>query len=242
MIEIRNLHKSFNDLDIIKGVDLKIKRGEVVSIIGSSGSGKSTLLRCINFLEKKDKGEILFNGKVVHDIPHEINQLRKKVGMVFQNFNLFPNMTVLQNIMSGPKIIKKIETKEAEKIAKEFLGKVGLADKADVYPAMLSGGQKQRIAIARTLAMNPDVILFDEPTSALDPELVGEVLLVMKELAQMGMTMIIVTHEMAFANEVSDRVVFLNDGDIAEIGTPDEIFNNPQHEKLKSFLNSINLV
>ncbi len=242
MIEIRNLHKSFNNLDVIKGVNLKIERGEVVSIIGSSGSGKSTLLRCINFLEKKDKGEILFNGKVVRDTPHEINQLRKKVGMVFQNFNLFPNMTVLQNVMSGPKIIKKIETKKAEKIAKEFLGKVGLSDKADVYPAMLSGGQKQRIAIARTLAMNPDVILFDEPTSALDPELVGEVLLVMKELAQMGMTMIIVTHEMAFANEVSDRVVFLNDGDIAEIGTPDEIFNNPKHEKLQSFLNSINLV
>lgn len=241
MIEIRDLYKSFNDLEVIKGVSLKIERGEVVSIIGSSGSGKSTLLRCINFLEKKDRGEILFDGKVVQKTQHEINNLRKKVGMVFQNFNLFPNMTVLQNVMSGPKIIKKMPSEQAKTIAKKFLSKVGLEEKADTYPAMLSGGQKQRIAIARTLAMNPDVILFDEPTSALDPELVGEVLVVMKELAQMGMTMIIVTHEMAFANEVSDKVVFLNEGKIAEIGTPDEIFNNPKHEKLQSFLNTINL-
>lgn len=242
MIEVRDLYKSFNNLDVIRGVNLKVERGEVVSIIGSSGSGKSTLLRCINFLEKKDGGKILFDGQVVEKTPHEINQLRKRVGMVFQNFNLFPNMTVLQNVMSGPKIIKKISAEKAEKIAREFLNKVGLEDKADTYPAMLSGGQKQRIAIARTLAMNPDVILFDEPTSALDPELVGEVLLVMKELAEMGMTMIIVTHEMAFANEVSDKVVFLNEGTIAEMGTPNEIFNNPKHEKLKTFLSSINLV
>lgn len=241
MIEVRDLYKSFNNLEVIKGVTLKVERGEVVSIIGSSGSGKSTLLRCINFLEKKDRGEIVFDGKVIGKAPHEINQLRKRVGMVFQNFNLFPNMTVLENVMSGPKIIKKMKVEKAEEIAREFLNKVGLEDKADTYPAMLSGGQKQRIAIARTLAMSPDVILFDEPTSALDPELVGEVLMVMKELAKMGMTMIIVTHEMAFAKEVSDKVVFLNEGKIAEMGTPNEIFNNPKHEKLQSFLCSINL-
>lgn len=241
MIEVCDLYKSFNNLEVIKGVTLKVERGEVVSIIGASGSGKSTLLRCINFLEKKDRGEIVFDGKVIGKTPHEINQLRKRVGMVFQNFNLFPNMTVLENVMSGPKIIKKMKVEKAEEIAREFLNKVGLEDKADTYPAMLSGGQKQRIAIARTLAMSPDVILFDEPTSALDPELVGEVLLVMKELAKMGMTMIIVTHEMAFAKEVSDKVVFLNEGKIAEIGTPNEIFNNPKHEKLQNFLSSINL-
>lgn len=241
MIEVNDLYKRFNNLEVIKGVSLKVERGEVVSIIGSSGSGKSTLLRCINFLEKKDGGEIIFDGQVIGKSPHEINQLRKRVGMVFQNFNLFPNMTVLENVMSGPKIIKKMKSEKAEEIAREFLNKVGLEDKVDTYPAMLSGGQKQRIAIARTLAMNPDVILFDEPTSALDPELVGEVLLVMKELAKMGMTMIIVTHEMAFANEVSDKVVFLNEGKIAEMGTPNEIFNNPKHEKLQSFLSSINL-
>ncbi|BCZ44468.1 peptide ABC transporter ATP-binding protein [Clostridium gelidum] len=241
MIEVRDLYKSFNNLEVIKGVNLKVERGEVVSIIGSSGSGKSTLLRCINFLENKDSGEIIFDGQVVGKTPYEINLLRKKVGMVFQNFNLFPNMTVLENVMSGPKIIKKMKSEKAEEIAREFLNKVGLEEKADTYPAMLSGGQKQRVAIARTLAMNPEVILFDEPTSALDPELVGEVLLVMKELAKMGMTMIIVTHEMAFANEVSDKVVFLNEGNVAEIGTPNEIFNNPKHEKLQSFLSSINL-
>lgn len=239
MIEVQNLYKSFDNLKIIKGINLKINRGEVVSIIGSSGSGKSTLLRCINFLEKKDSGEIIFDGQVIDNTPYEINVLRKKVGMVFQHFNLFPNMTVLENVMSGPKIIKKMSLKEAENIAREFLSKVGLEDKADTYPAMLSGGQKQRIAIARTLAMNPDVILFDEPTSALDPELVGEVLQVMKELASGGMTMIIVTHEMAFANEISDRVVFLNEGTIAEIGTPNEIFSNPKHEKLQTFLSTI---
>lgn len=239
MIEVRNLYKSFDKLKIIKGINLKINRGEVVSIIGSSGSGKSTLLRCINFLEKKDSGEIIFDGQVIDNTPREINLLRKKVGMVFQHFNLFPNMTILENVMSGPKIIQKMPHEEAENIAREFLIKVGLEDKADTYPAMLSGGQKQRIAIARTLAMNPDVILFDEPTSALDPELVGEVLQVMKELASGGMTMIIVTHEMAFANEISDRVVFLNEGTIAEMGTPNEIFSDPKHEKLQTFLSTI---
>lgn len=239
MIQVRNLYKSFDNLKIIKGINLKVNRGEVVSIIGSSGSGKSTLLRCINFLEKKDSGEIIFDGQVIDNTPYEINSLRKKVGMVFQHFNLFPNMTVLENVMSGPKIIKKMSHKEAENIAREFLSKVGLEDKADTYPAMLSGGQKQRIAIARTLAMNPEAILFDEPTSALDPELVGEVLQVMKELARGGMTMIIVTHEMAFANEISDRVVFLNEGTIAEMGTPNEIFSNPKHEKLQTFLSTI---
>ena len=241
MIEIRNLHKRFNDLEVLKGIDLKINAGEVVSIIGSSGSGKSTLLRCINFLEKKDKGEIRFKGKKIGSSLHEINILRKKVGMVFQNFNLFPNMTVLENVMSGPKIVKKMEVDECKKIAEYFLNKVGLDDKVDTYPAMLSGGQKQRVAIARTLAMDPDVILFDEPTSALDPEMVGEVLMVMKDLAKNGMTMIIVTHEMSFAYEVSDRVIFLHDGEIAEMGTPNEIFNKPKHDKLQSFLSSITI-
>lgn len=241
MIEINNLHKSFGKLKVIKGVDFKIERGEVVSIIGSSGSGKSTFLRCINFLDKKDKGKILFNGKVVGKTPFEINKFRSKVGMVFQNFNLFSNMTVLENVMSGPRIVQKKTAEEAESIARLYLGKVGLEDKVDEYPDMLSGGQKQRSAIARTLAMNPDVILFDEPTSALDPELVGEVLVTIKELAELGMTMIIVTHEMAFAKEVSDRVVFFNEGKIAEIGTPDEIFNHPKHERLQTFLDSVNL-
>lgn len=241
MIEINNLYKNFNDLEVLKGIDLKIDIGEVVSIIGSSGSGKSTLLRCINFLEEKDKGEIKYKGNVVGNSIHEINALRKKVGMVFQNFNLFSNMTILENVMSGPKIVKKMKEDECKKIAEKFLAKVGLEDKADTYPAMLSGGQKQRVAIARTLAMDPDVILFDEPTSALDPELVGEVLMVMKDLAKNGMTMIIVTHEMSFAYEVSDRVIFLHDGEIAEMGTPNEIFNEPKHDKLQSFLSSINI-
>lgn len=241
MIEVQNLYKSFKKLKVIKGIDLKVERGEVVTIIGSSGSGKSTLLRCINFLEKKDSGKIIFDGKVVKNTAHEINRMRKRVGMVFQNFNLFPNMTVLENIMSGPKIVKDMTPEAAKKTAMEFLNKVGLEDKADTYPAMLSGGEKQRVAIARTLAMAPDVILFDEPTSALDPELVGEVLMVMKGLTKVGITMIIVTHEMAFAKEVSDKIIFLNEGKIAEMGTPDEIFNNPKDERLKAFLDSINL-
>ena len=239
MIEIKNLYKKFGNLEIIKGVNLKINRGEVVSIIGSSGSGKSTLLRCINFLEKKDRGEIVYNGKTIGKSQREITMLRKKVGMVFQNFNIFPNMTVLENVMSGPKFVNKVSEDEAEKVARYFLMKVGLEDKADTYPALLSGGQKQRVAIARTLAMNPEVILFDEPTSALDPELVGEVLMVIKDLAKNGMTMIIVTHEMSFAYEVSDRVIFLNYGKIAEIGTPNEIFNRPKDRKLQSFLQSV---
>lgn len=242
MIEIKNLYKNFNDLQVIKGVNLKINSGEVVSIIGSSGSGKSTLLRCINFLEKKDKGEIKFKGNTVGNSVHEINMLRKKVGMVFQHFNLFPNMTVLENVMSGPTIVKKMSEEDAKDKAIYFLEKVGLKDKASVYPSMLSGGQKQRVAIARTLAMDPDVILFDEPTSALDPELVGEVLAVIKDLAKNGMTMVIVTHEMSFAYDVSDRVIFLNEGKIAEMGTPKEIFNEPKHHKLQSFLSNISFV
>lgn len=239
MIKIEDLHKSFCDLEVLKGINLDIHEGEVISIIGGSGSGKSTLLRCINFLEKKNKGNIYINGKKIKRNATEINKLREKVGMVFQRFNLFPHKTVLKNVMVGPVVIKKKDKEEVKKKAYQLLDKVGLADKADVYPAMLSGGQQQRVAIARALAMEPDVLLFDEPTSALDPELVGEVLQVIDKLAKDGMTMIIVTHEMGFAKEVSDRVVFLHEGIIEEIGSPSEIFENPQSERLKSFIASI---
>ena len=238
MIEIKNLQKNFNELEVLKGIDLTVKKREVVSIIGGSGSGKSTLLRCINCLEKKDGGEIAINGKIITGSEADKNQLRQKVGMVFQRFNLFPHMTVIKNVMAGPLIIKKIDSKEAKEKAFKLLQKVGLEEKADEYPAMLSGGQQQRVAIARALAMEPDVMLFDEPTSALDPELVGEVLQVIQKLAKEGMTMIIVTHEMGFAKEVSDQVVFLFEGKIAEQGTSDEIFNHPKHERLISFLNT----
>ena len=239
MIKIEDLHKSFSDLEVLKGIDLDVHEGEVISIIGGSGSGKSTLLRCINFLEKKNKGNIYVNGKKINRSATEMNKLREKVGMVFQRFNLFPHKTVLKNVMVGPLVIQKKNKDEVKQKAYKLLDKVGLADKADVYPAMLSGGQQQRVAIARALAMEPDVLLFDEPTSALDPELVGEVLHVIDKLAKDGMTMIIVTHEMGFAKEVSDRVVFLHEGIIEESGTPIEIFENPQSERLKSFIASI---
>lgn len=239
MIEIKNLHKYYDDLEVLKGIDFSVSESEVVCMIGSSGSGKSTLLRCINFLEKKTQGEIWINGKLINKKESDINQLRQEVGMVFQRFNLFPHMTVVQNVMEGPVTVKNMPKEEARKIAMELLEKVGIEDKADEYPAMLSGGQQQRVAIARSLAMEPKVILFDEPTSALDPELVGEVLKVMKDLAHEGMTMVVVTHEMGFAREVADRVVFLNEGLIAEQGTPEEIFENPKHERLQQFLGQI---
>lgn len=240
MIEVRDLHKSFGDLEVLKGVDLSVDKSEVVSIIGGSGSGKSTLLRCLNFLEKKNSGDIIIEGELMDGSEKQKIKLRQKVGMVFQQFDLFPHMTVIDNVMSGPRIIKKMEKKECVKLALELLEKVGLSEKANEYPSRLSGGQKQRVAIARALAMNPDIMLFDEPTSALDPELVGEVLQVMKALALEGMTMVIVTHEMRFAKEVSDKVVFLHQGKIAEMGTPEEIFDNPKHERLVSFLGSLN--
>lgn len=242
MIELRNLRKTYNGVEVLKGINLKIENGEVVSIIGASGAGKSTMLRCINFLEKKDEGEIIVDGISIGNSSSEINDLRKKVGMVFQSFNLFSNMTVLKNVMSGIITVKKEPKKKAEKIARFYLKKVGLLDKINEYPAMLSGGQQQRVAIARTLAMEPEAVLFDEPTSALDPELVGEVLSVMKNLANDGMTMAIVTHEMAFAKEVSDKVIFLYKGKIAEIGTSNDIFSHPKHEKLKSFLGRMNII
>ncbi len=239
MIKVEGLHKYFDDLEVLKGIDLDVHEGEVISIIGGSGSGKSTLLRCINFLEKKNKGNIFVNGKKIRRSASDINKLREHVGMVFQCFNLFPHKTVLKNVMVGPVVIKKEDKAKAKERALEILKNVGLEDKADVYPAMLSGGQQQRVAIARALAMEPDVLLFDEPTSALDPELVGEVLQVIDDLAKQGMTMLIVTHEMGFAREVSDRVVFLHEGIIEESGEPKEIFDNPQSERLQSFISSI---
>ncbi|MBU3188309.1 amino acid ABC transporter ATP-binding protein [Clostridium bowmanii] len=239
MIEVKNLHKSFGDLEVLKGIDLIVNEGEVLCLIGGSGSGKSTLLRCINYLDKKTKGEIWIDGEIVHTREGNINSIRQKVGMVFQRFNLFPHMTVIQNVMEGPVTIKKMSKAKARKIALELITKVGIEDKIDEYPAMLSGGQQQRVAIARALAMDPKVILFDEPTSALDPELVGEVLKVMKDLAKDGMTMIVVTHEMGFAKEVADRVIFINEGVIAEEGPPEQIFENPQNERLQSFLAQI---
>lgn len=237
MIKVKNLHKNFGDLEVLKGIDLTVEESDVVCLIGASGSGKSTLLRCINALEKKTQGDIWIDGELVRE--KEINHIRQKVGMVFQRFNLFPNMTVIQNVMEGPLTIKKMPKKKAKLLAMDLLEKVDIKDKADEYPAMLSGGQQQRVAIARSLAMEPKVILFDEPTSALDPELVGEVLKVMNDLAREGRTMIVVTHEMGFAKEVADRVIFLDDGLIAEEGTPEEIFDHPKNERLQSFLGQI---
>lgn len=234
MIRIKNLHKSFGDIEVLKGINLIINESEVVCLIGSSGSGKSTLLRCINFLEKKTAGEIWIDEELVNE--KKINEIRQKVGMVFQHFDLFPHMTVIQNVMEGPVTVKKMPKNLARVLAMDLLEKVDLKEKADEYPAMLSGGQQQRVAIARSLAMEPRIILFDEPTSALDPELVGEVLIVMKDLAKEGRTMIVVTHEMGFAKEVADRVIFLDDGVIVEEGTPEEIFDHPQHERLQIFL------
>jgi glutamine ABC transporter, ATP-binding protein len=239
MIKIKNLEKTYGDLKVLKGISTDIKEGEVISIIGPSGSGKSTFLRCINRLEEPTNGEIDIEGENIVSPKVDINKIREKVGMVFQHFNLFPHKTVLENITIGPIKLKKTSQEEAEKIAISLLDKVGLADKKDVYPNKLSGGQKQRVAIARALAMNPKIILFDEPTSALDPEMIGEVLEVMKDLAREGMTMIVVTHEMGFARTVANRVFFMDQGTILEDGSPKEIFNNPKEERTKEFLDKV---
>ncbi|HHV73367.1 amino acid ABC transporter ATP-binding protein [Thermoanaerobacterium sp. R66] len=239
MIRVDNLHKRFGNLEVLKGVSLEVKKGEVLVIIGPSGSGKSTILRCINLLEEPTKGDIYIEGEKINDKKADINKIRQKVGMVFQHFNLFPNMTAIGNITLAPIKVKKMDKKTAEDIAMRLLKKVGLEDKRDAYPVKLSGGQKQRLAIARALAMQPDVMLFDEPTSALDPEMVKEVLNVMKELANEGMTMVVVTHEMGFAREVADRVIFVDDGVIVEEGTPEELFANPKSPRTKEFFSKI---
>lgn len=239
ILEVKNLHKTYEKQEVLKGISTTIKKGDVVAIIGPSGCGKSTFLRSLNLLEIPTEGQILFEGTDLTDQKVDINQVREKIGMVFQQFNLFPNMTICQNIMLAPVRLKLMNREEAEIKAKELLTRIGLADKADAYPSQLSGGQKQRVAIVRSLAMNPDIILFDEPTSALDPEMVGEVLQVMKELAQEGMTMMVVTHEMGFAREVASRVMFINEGVIAEEGTPEEIFGAPKSQRLKEFLSKV---
>ena len=239
MISVNNLRKSFHGLEVLKGISTEIKKGDVVCIIGPSGSGKSTFLRCLNMLEKPDGGEILFNGEDLTKPRTNLNLHRQKMGMVFQQFNLFPHMTVLENLTCAPVMLKKLTQAQAEEKAMELLGRVGLADRANEYPNKLSGGQKQRVAIVRALCMDPEVMLFDEPTSALDPEMVGEVLDVMKDLAQKGMTMIVVTHEMGFAREVSNRVLFIDEGIIMEDNAPQELFSNPQCERLKSFLSKV---
>lgn len=239
MINIKNLHKYFGDNEVLKGIDATIESGEVVVIIGPSGSGKSTFLRCLNLLETPTKGQILFKNQDLTDKQTDINQVRQKIGMVFQNFNLFPHKTVMENITLSPIEVKQVKPEVAKQQALELLTLVGLADKADSYPNSLSGGQKQRVAIARALAMEPEVMLFDEPTSALDPEMVGEVLNVMKNLAKSGMTMAIVTHEMGFAKEVADRVIFMDEGVIQEQGTPQAIFETPQNSRTQNFLSKV---
>lgn len=239
LIRVNDLHKSFGNLHVLKGVSEHISQGEVVSIIGPSGGGKSTFLRCLNLLEVPDSGEIYFEGVNITDKKVDINVHRQKMGMVFQHFNVFNNLTVGQNITLAPTLLKKKTQAEADEMAKELLNKVGLYEKINQYPKKLSGGQKQRLAIVRALAMEPDVMLFDEPTSALDPEMVGEVLSVIKDLVKTGMTTVIVTHEMGFAKEVSDRVFFMDGGIIAEKGTPDEVFNHPQNPRTKEFLSKV---
>ena len=236
MINVVNLEKHFGGENVLNGISTEINKGDVVCVIGPSGSGKSTFLRCLNMLEKPTGGKIIFEGDDLTDKHIDLNAHRQKMGMVFQQFNLFPHMTILDNLTTAPVMLKKRTKQQAQEKALEMLARVGLADRAKDYPSQLSGGQQQRVAICRALCMEPDVMLFDEPTSALDPEMVGEVLDVMKELAKAGMTMVVVTHEMGFAREVSNRVIFLDDGVIAEEGTPDEIFNHPQSERLQSFL------
>ena len=238
-VVVTNLHKYFDHVEVLIGIDATIYEGEVVCVIGPSGSGKSTFLRCLNKLEDATSGTIIIDGFDITEKKININKVRENIGMVFQQFNLFQNMTVIKNIMMAPVSLKKMTPDEAEKKAQELLERVGLSDKAHNYPNELSGGQQQRVAIARALAMNPDIMLFDEPTSALDPEMVGEVLDVMKELAAEGMTMIVVTHEMGFAREVADRVLFMADGIIMEQGTPEELFGNPQNDRTKDFLGKV---
>jgi polar amino acid transport system ATP-binding protein len=249
IIKAKNIRKKFKDLEVLKGIDLDVNKGEVVSIIGPSGSGKSTFLRCLNQLEQINEGYIEIDGVVIASIDDkgrkntisdkEAKQSIKKMGMVFQNFNLFPHKTVLENVIEAPIMVNKLKREDAVKLAEKQLEKVGLLDKKDCYPSQISGGQKQRAAIARALAMNPDIMLFDEPTSALDPELVGEVLNVIKDLAKDHMTMIVVTHEMAFAREVSDKVIFMDEGKILEEGSPQKIFTNPEHSRIKAFLQKV---
>ena len=239
MIEVKNLTKSFGDLQVLQGITETIAEREVVCVIGPSGSGKSTFLRCLNLLEEPTGGEVFLDGQKVNSPEVNIDEIRTKLGMVFQSFNLFPHMTVMDNIMLAPVQVKKMTREAAEKKAKELLKTVGLEDKADSYPSSLSGGQQQRVAIARALAMDPEVMLFDEPTSALDPEMVGEVLAVMKDLANQGMTMVIVTHEMGFAKEVADRVFFMDQGIIMEQGSPDQIFMEPKNDRTQYFLSKI---
>ncbi|WP_010651063.1 amino acid ABC transporter ATP-binding protein [Oceanobacillus massiliensis] len=239
MIRVEKLNKSFGKLHVLKDIDLTVNESDVVVLIGASGSGKSTLLRCLNFLEIKNSGKIMIEGNQVEPKTHDLNKVRQKVGMVFQHFNLFPHKTVMGNVIEAPIQVKGIKKSQAIKEAKVLLDKVGLGDKHDVYPSKLSGGQKQRVAIARALAMKPEVMLFDEPTSALDPELVNEVLFTMKGLAEEGMTMVIVTHEMGFAREVGDKVVYMNDGKIVEAGEPEAIFNHPKEQRTQDFLRSI---
>lgn len=239
MIVVKNLHKYFGKLEVLKGIDCNIKEREVVCVIGPSGSGKSTFLRCLNLLEEATSGEIIIDGIPLTHEKTNINKIREEVGMVFQRFNLFPHMTALQNVSLAPSKVRGVSSKEAEETALALLKKVGLSDKAQTYPAQLSGGQMQRVAIARALAMRPKIMLFDEPTSALDPEMVGEVLAVMKDLAKEGMTMVVVTHEMGFAREVGDRVIFMDEGVIVEEGAPEDIFTAPRNERTKSFLSKI---
>jgi polar amino acid transport system ATP-binding protein len=239
MIKIHNLHKSFKDLHVLNGIDEHISPGEVVVVIGPSGSGKSTFLRCLNLLEKPNKGEIYIDNEQINAPKVDVNRIRQKMGMVFQHFNLFPHLTVMENITLAPVKLKKMTKEQAIAKGQELLKIVGLSEKADAYPVQLSGGQKQRIAIARSLAMEPEIMLFDEPTSALDPEMVGEVLDVMKNLAESGMTMVVVTHEMGFAREVATRVIFMDGGVVLESGTPEQIFDHPQHERTKLFLSKV---
>ncbi|UTR12870.1 amino acid ABC transporter ATP-binding protein [Evansella sp. LMS18] len=239
MIRVEKLNKSFGDLHVLKDIDLTVNESDVMCLVGASGSGKSTLLRCLNFLEIKDNGKVIFEGKQIEPKKDNLNEVRQQVGMVFQHFNLFPHKTVLENVIEAPIMVKKIEKKQAIEEGKELLDKVGLGDKYDVYPAKLSGGQKQRVAIARALAMKPKIMLFDEPTSALDPELVGEVLETMKKLAKEGMTMIVVTHEMGFAKEVADFTVYMHDGRIVERGPSNELFDNPKEQRTKDFLSKV---
>ena len=239
MIKVKNLHKKFGDLTVLDGIDEHIEQGEVVVIIGPSGSGKSTFLRCLNLLEKATDGEIYVDDERINAPKVNVNRVRQKMGMVFQQFNLFPHLTIMDNITLAPVLLKKMTKEEAVRRGQELLERVNLAEKADAYPAQLSGGQKQRVAIARALAMNPEIMLFDEPTSALDPEMVGEVLDVMKDLAKSGMTMVIVTHEMGFAREVASRVLFIDQGKVMESGTPEQVFGNPQNERTQLFLSKV---